>query len=187
MSMAPLFLALMLSLGAAAPQDDAVRITIARVESPTAKPTNPEFAITLENQSDGDFVVVLGQMLGNGNELLPYGVSLLLTDQNGRPRTLRLRLPGVVGGTVSDYIVPLRKRAAYVLRVSLTEYDGLGELGPTLPSGTYSVQATFNGGMANYVVSIADLRRREKLLPGSQIMNLWTGEAVSNELRFSVP
>jgi hypothetical protein len=42
-----------------------LRISIALVDTTHAKPSNPEFAIMLENQSHADFVVVLGYMLGS--------------------------------------------------------------------------------------------------------------------------
>jgi hypothetical protein len=64
--MAPLLLALMLTLGSSAPQRSDVGMTLARVETAASNPSTPEFAITLENQSGRDFVLVLAYMLANG-------------------------------------------------------------------------------------------------------------------------
>jgi hypothetical protein len=49
-SMALLLPTFMLSLGSAAPHDDDLPLTIARVESADAKPTDPEFAISVESR-----------------------------------------------------------------------------------------------------------------------------------------
>ena len=72
--MAPLLFTLMLSLGSSGPQQNDLRITIARIETPDAKPNNPELAITLENRGSEDFVVVLFRSTPF-NSFAPFDVS----------------------------------------------------------------------------------------------------------------
>lgn len=73
---------LMLSLQSSGPEQNALRIGIARIETTDSRPSNPEFAITLENQGVEDFVVVLGAVIGR--KLYPHALSLLLTDERGQ-------------------------------------------------------------------------------------------------------
>jgi hypothetical protein len=182
--MAPLLLALMLSVAAAAPQDDAVRITIARVESPTAKPTNPEFAIEFGNPSDVERVVLLG--LKNGTRSYPMLLVLLLTDSKGQTSTLRYRLVRI-SGVIAPYLLPLNPHGSDTLRIALSEYSSpytgegrsrppaMGELDPNLPADTYTIKARLEEPSNGFT--------RNMSLPS----NLWRGTASSNVLRFSVP
>jgi hypothetical protein len=187
-SVALFLFALMLSLGSSGPEQNDLRISIARIETADSKPSNPELAITLENRGDEDLVVVLGYRLGK--RMFPQAITLLLTDASGRTSTLHYRPPLRVGARIDDYIVTLRRRASYVLRVSLAQYrspytgEGRtippvdGELDPKLPFGTWSVQATFDGLPARY--SNSDTQR-------IRLMNFWTGAVSSNMLRFVIP
>ena len=167
----------MMSLGSSGQDQNALRVSIARIEATNSKPSNPEFAITLENQNESDFVVVVGYMLGNGRKMFPSAVRLVLTDERGRTSTLTYRAPPHVGGRIDDYLVALRTGASYVLRVSLADYHPVGEVGWKLPSGTYEIHATFQGKPAGFLN--ADT-------PGIGLLNFWTGAASSNVLRFSV-
>ena len=76
-----LLLAVLLSLGSSGPEQTDLPISIARIETADAKPSNPEFAITLENRGDSDLVVLLGAVVGR--KLYPHAISLLLTDPTG--------------------------------------------------------------------------------------------------------
>jgi hypothetical protein len=168
--MVPLLLTLLLSIGSPGPQQDDLRLTIARVQSADG-PNNPAFTITLENRSDTDFMVVLGHMLANGKAMLPTAVKLVLTDATGRPRTLRYRDRRYAGiaGRVDDYVVPLRGRSSYVLRLSLAQFSSLeaGELEVKQPSGTYTLQATFEGSQVNPSTNSDML--------GLRFMTFWAG------------
>jgi len=190
MSVALIFITLMLSLGSTGPEQNDLRLSIARVETAELQSSNLEVAITLENQSGADFMVVLGSMLGNGR-MFPTAVTLVLTDQNGRTNKLQYRrYPPRISGRIDDYTVALRSHASYVLRVSLAEYlrpnkgEGRhlpttdGELDSKLPSGTYSIQATFDGSLP---------RSSQSDMQGIHLMNFWTGSVSSNVLRFSIP
>jgi hypothetical protein len=179
----------MLSLGSAGPVQNDLRISISHIETAHSKPSNPEFALTLENQGDSDLVVLLGGIVGR--KLYPQALSLLLTDQSGRISNLRYRGPLRVGGRVDPYIVGLPSHATYVLRVSLAQfkspYAGEGrtrppamsdELDPRLPSGSYTIQATLQEpGEKNLGSDVY----------GNRLMNLWTGSVSSNVLHFAIP
>ncbi len=187
MSVARFLFTLMLSLGSSGPQQNDLRISIARIETADAKPSNPEFAITLENQGDSDLVVLLGAVVGR--KLYPHAISLLLTDQSGRISNLRYRGPLRVGGRIDPYIVGLPSHATYVLRVALAQfvspYTGEGrttppadgDLDPRLPSGSFAIQATLQEpGEKNLGADVY----------GNRLMNLWTGTVSSNVLSFAV-
>ena len=189
-SVALFLFTLMLSLGSSGPQQSDLRISIARIETADSKPSNPEFAITLVNRWNEDFVVDLGYMLGNGKRMFPDAITLLFTDPSGRTSKLHYRPPVRVGGRIDDYTVALRRHASYVFRMSLAQYrspysgEGRstppvdGELDPKLPFGTWSVQATFDGLPARYANSDTQ---------GIRLMNFWTGAVSSNVLRFVIP
>jgi hypothetical protein len=176
--MALVLFALMLSLGSSGQGQNALRLSIARIEATNSKSSSPQFAVTLENQGDSDFVLVLGYMLGNGREMIPSAISLGLIDQQGRTCTLVYRAPPVVGRRIDDYTVALRHYSSHTLRVSLGDYYARGELGSHLASGTYTIQAIFDGRAAGS--SNADML-------GIRLINFWTGAVSSNVLRFSVP
>jgi hypothetical protein len=185
--MAALLLTVLLALGSSGPGQNDLRIGIARVEAADSNPRNPEFAITLENQSDTGFIVVLGYVLGNGR-MYPDAITLLLTDESGRASKLQYRPPLRVGGRVDPYIVALSRHASHVLRVSLAQYlspytgEGRttppvdGELDPRLPPGSYRIQATIEG----------PLRNQDILVNGNPVMHLWTGAVSSNVLPLSL-
>jgi hypothetical protein len=177
---------LLLSLGSLAQPQSDLRISLARVESGDTKPTIPTFVITLENQSDRDFVLVLGAVVGK--KLYPNAISLLLTDPGGQVFTLRYRGPLRVGGRVDPYIVGLPSRATYVLRVSLAQFTSPytgegrtappaeGDLDPKLPPGSYTIQATVKAPAGNPSDPY-----------GNRLMDLWAGTASSDVLRISIP
>lgn len=183
--MALVVLTLLLTLGSSGQEQTALRISTARVEAADARPTNPEFVITLENQGAEDFVVVLGAVVGR--KLYPHALDLLLTDASGRQSRLRFRGPTRVGGRMDPYIVGLPSRASYGLRVSLAQFTSpytgegrtappaKGDLDPRLPPGIYRIQATLQPPG----VDATDVH-------GNTLMNLWTTAVSSNVLRFSV-
>ncbi len=189
MSVALFLFTLILSLGSSGPVQNDLRISIARIETADSKPSNPEFAVTLENQADSDLVVLLGALVGR--KLYPHAISLLLTDQSGHISNLRYRGPVRIGGRIDPYIVGLPSHATYVLRVSLAQftspYTGEGrtrppamsdELDPRIPSGNYTIQATLQApGEKNLSSDVY----------GNRLMNLWTGAAMSNVLHFVIP
>jgi hypothetical protein len=178
---------LLLSLGSAAPKQNDLRISIARVETADSKPSNPAFAITLDNQGEDGLQLVLGYRLGQ--RMFPEAITLLVTDSRGRTSWLHYHEPVKLGARIDDYIVALRPRASYVLRVSLAQYrspftgEGRdippveGPLDPKLSPGFYSVQATFGGQPA---------RSGNSDMQGLGVMTFWTGTVSSNVLRFSV-
>lgn len=189
MSVALFLLTLMLSLGSSGPEQNDLRISIARSETGGSKPSNPEFAVTMENQGESDLVVLLGAVVGR--KLYPHAINLLLTDQSGHVSNLRYRGPVRIGGRIDPYIVGLPSHATYVLRVSLAQftspYTGEGrtrppamsdELDPRLPSGSYTIQAT--------VQELGDNNLGTDV-HGNRLMNLWTGSASSNVLHFVIP
>ena len=179
MSVASLLVALLLSLGTSGPEQNDLRLTIACVESVDSQPESPEFAITLENQGEVDWVVNLGFMLANGRTMFPTAVTVLLTDPSGGTRTLHFREPPGVAGRIDDYVVALRSHASYVLRVPLSDYRSTPDLrGPELLSGTYTIQATFEGTGERSVNGDTQ---------GIRLLHFWTGIVSSNVLRFSVP
>lgn len=183
-SMAPLLLTLMLSLGSSGPEQNDLRLSIARIDTADAKPSNPEFAITFENRGSGDFVALLGFVFAG--RLYPNAITLLLTDQSGRTSTLQYRIPTAIQGRVDPYTVGLPRRATFVLRVSLAQYRSPHteegpltprtprELDPQLPRGDYTLQASLQG------LPASDTNR-------NRLLNLWTGVVSSNVLGFSIP
>jgi hypothetical protein len=186
-SVARFLFTLLLSLGSSGLDQNDLRISIAHIETADSKPSNPEFAITLENQGDSDLVVLLGALVGK--KLYPHAISLVLTDQSGRVSNLRYRGPLRVGGRVDPYIVGLPSHATYVLRLALAQFvspytgEGLttppadGNLDPRLPSGSFAIQATLQEpGEKNLGADVH----------GNRLMNLWTGTVSSNVLSFSV-
>jgi len=179
---------LMLSLGSSGREQDDLRISIARIETADSKPSDPEFAVTLENPGDSDLVVLLGAVVGS--KLYPHAINLLLTDQGGHISNLRYRGPVRIGGRMDPYVVGLPSRATYVLQVSLAQftspYTGEGrtrppatsdELDPGLPSGRYTIQATLQEpGERNLASDVY----------GNRLMNLWMGSVSSNVLHLVV-
>ena len=188
MSVALFLFTLMLSLGSAGPDENDLRISIARIETADSKPSSPEFAVTLENQADSDLVVLLGALVGG--KLYPHAINLLLTDQDGHISNLRYRGPVRVGGRIDPYIVGLPSHATYVLRVSLAQFTSPytgegrtmppadGNLDPRLPAGSYTIQATLQEPGEGSLSSDAY---------GNRLMSLWTGAASSNVLHFVIP
>jgi len=187
-SMAPLLLALMLSVVSSHPEQNALRINIARVEAAETNLTNPEFAITLENRGAKELVIAVGWKIGT--RMYPHGLTLLLTDANGHTDTLRYRLPLRIGGRIDPYLLPtLPMGARHTLRVFLSQYTSPytgegrtrppaeGELNPNLPRGTYTIQARLEE--APLKIGKPDVQ-----WPPA---NLWTGVVLSNVVTFTIP
>jgi len=182
-----LLFAVVLSLGSPAPQQNDVRITVARTETASSQPSNPEFVITLENRENKELVMVLGWKIGM--RTYPHALIFLLTDPNGRTNTLRYRLPLRIGGRIVPYLLPLSGGHSYTVSVALSQYTSpytgegrtrppaSGELDPNLPPGTYTIQAILEKPPSQSI-------NPDVPWPPA---NLWTGAASSNVLRFSVP
>ncbi|HZS45950.1 MAG TPA: hypothetical protein VFC63_12675 [Blastocatellia bacterium] len=137
----------------------------------------PQFQIAFHNDGENDIVLDLGTMLANGKVLLPYKISLNLTDASGKTRKLTFfdkRYP-VVAGRVDDYIVPLRGGSTYTVRVGLDQFisQETNEYELKLPKGKSQIVAMFEGGEANGV----NLDTQ-----GIKLMNLWRGSVQSNTL-----
>lgn len=107
------------------------------------------FHLIVENRSETDVIVNLGQMLANGKVMMPDAVRLMVQDAAGNSRELLFadhRFAGV-RGKVESYLVPLRARSAYSLNLSLQDYwcpgtNGTKEFQPiTLQPGEYHVHA----------------------------------------------
>jgi hypothetical protein len=187
-NVALIVLAVMLSLGSSGPEQNDLLLSIAHIETANSKPSTPEFAITLENEREGDLVLLLGTVVGG--KLYPHAITLQVSDERGHTSGLRFRGPFRVGGRIDPYLVGMPSHATYVLRVSLEQYSrpytGEGrtipptesKLDPELPPGTYTIQATLEGPTANSVASDGC---------GNPLMNRWTGSVSSNVLRFVIP
>jgi hypothetical protein len=121
-------------------------------------------------------------MLANGKVMFPYAVRLVLTDPGGTTRDLQFfdkRYPGIAG-RVDDFIVALRARSRYVLRLSLNQYwsPSTKEFDFNWARGQYRIESRFVGTGAMSINSDT---------PGIGLMNFWKGILRSNSIVFQVP
>src|SRR5262249_35642552 len=128
---------------------DGLKLSLTLLASGRKTPEQPEFRVGFENVGDHDIAVNLGRMLANGRFQLPYGVSLLLTEGEGKTRELVYvdRQHAGVAGRMDDYVVPLRVGSTYTLRVGLRNFycPEKKEFDLRLAPGRYSVAARFQG------------------------------------------
>lgn len=162
-----------------APATDGLRLSIEVTE--TQHPDAVVFRVSIENVGEDDALLNLGEMLGNGNVLLPDAIRLTLTDSAGESRELRFsdrEHPGVAG-RVDDYILPLRSGSVHTLRLSLVDYwsPDTQEFRIELKPGTYSVRAAFTGTGAQALNSDTE---------GLRLMHFWTGRLESPAARFQI-
>ena len=133
--------------------------------------------VEVRNAGPKDLVLNLGIMLANGARQYPSAITLSVTDNMGKVHQGRLAEPGIIGGRVDPFIVPLPHGASLMLPVELTKYllDTSGRSEKFRPDATtlYTVQAQFTGQGVSYSEANLDVK-------GLAVMPYWTGTAVSN-------
>ena len=145
----------------------------------TAPSQGARFIVALQNTSTRNFVVNIGQMLGNG-AMFSSAVRLALTDSAGHTRELQFfnRQYLGVGGWLGDFTVALPAGSAHTLPGSLDQYwsEATKEIGLRLAPGRYRISARFEGTGAirpNPNQDVASL-------------NFWRGMVQSNIFEFDV-
>jgi hypothetical protein len=153
-----------------------LQVKITPITSGSGAAADVKFEIALQNVGESDFVLNLGTMLGNGKTMWPDAIRLLLTDAGGQSRELRfsIRTAGIAG-RVDDYIVALRAKSVYTVRVSLDDY--MRDTAAKLAIGRYKIAAQFVGRLANGV---------NRDMQGVALLNFWGGIAHSNIAEFEV-
>jgi hypothetical protein len=142
----------------------------------------PEFEVAIRNVGEQDLSLNLGMMLGNGKPrngspaLFPHSIRLNLIEATGKTRELHLFGPGSVGGTLYDFVVPLRVGSVYTLKLPLSEFwsPSTREFSLDLKPGQNQISAQFEGG-------------GEKIESGKLMRNFWEGKLQSNTLNVTVP
>ena len=83
--------------------------------------------------------------LGNGRELFPTTIHLVLLDAQGHRSELEPTGPAAIAGRVDDYAVGLQVGAVHVLRVRLSQYwcPQTKEWTVKLQKGRYRIAAQF--------------------------------------------
>jgi hypothetical protein len=154
---------------------DGLKLSLTLLASGRETPEQPEFGVGFENVGDHDIALILGRMLANGRFQIPYGVSLRLTDGEGKTRELVYmdRQHAGVAGRMDDYVVPLRVGSTYTLRLGLRDFCCLEtkEFDLRLAPGKYRVVARFKGG--GTVLPNRDMA-------GLQFLPFWKGTVQSN-------
>jgi hypothetical protein len=152
-----------------------LKLSLTLLASGRAIPEQPEFRVGFENVGDHDIALNLGWMLANGKFQIPYGVSLRLTDGQGKTRELVYwdRQHSGIGGRVDDYVVPLRVGSTYTVRLVLRDFycRETNEFDLRLAPGKYRVDARFKGG--GTVIPNKDMA-------GLQFLPFWQGTVWSN-------
>jgi hypothetical protein len=99
-----------------------LRIGILPILSEMSSPVRPGVRVALQNTSDSDFVINLGEMLGNGKSMMLSAVRLVLTRPGAASRELQFvdRRYSGVGGRIDNYIVYLRAGSTYSSKVTLS-------------------------------------------------------------------
>jgi hypothetical protein len=166
---------------ASGPSTHGLRIGISSVRSGNLPPVGAEFYVALENTADADFVVNLGHMLANGKVMFPTAIHLTLTDPAGQRRELAFsdRRYSAVAGRVDDFMMALRSRSIYSLRVSLDQYwsPTTKEFALKLAAGRHQIAARFEGQGAKAV---------NLDMQGTALLNFWKGTVESNVVNFVV-
>jgi|ERR1035437_1450861 hypothetical protein len=99
-----------------------LQIAISPVYTQLKTGQDPEFDIAVRNVGTNDVFLNLGMALGNGRELFPTTIHLVLLDAQGHRRELEPTGPAAIAGRVDDYAVDLQVGAVHVLRVRLSQY-----------------------------------------------------------------
>jgi hypothetical protein len=135
-------------------------------------------SVTLELRNTGpDAILNLGIMLANGARQYPTAITLTFRDATGKEHHGVLAEPGVVGGRLDPFIVPLPNRASLKLALDISKYalyasGHLEDFRPD-PAQRYKVQAQFTGKGVNQAEANLDVK-------GIALMPYWTGTLVSN-------
>jgi hypothetical protein len=153
-----------------------LQLRVTPLTSGSAAPSEIHFDIALQNVGDSDFVLNVGTMLANGKVMWPDAIRLMLTDLTGHSRELHFRSPNAgVAGRIDDYIVALRARSVYTVRVSLEDY--IRGVDMKLTRGEYKIAAQFSGRRATGV---------NLDMQGVALLNFWNGVVHSNVVEFDV-
>jgi hypothetical protein len=153
-----------------------LQLRITPVTPDSGAPADVKFDVALQNTGDSNFVLNLGTMLGNGLEMWPDAIRLMLTDPAGQSRELHYRsATGVVAGRIDDYLVALRGHSVYTLRLSLADYTRGVDV--KIAPGRYKIAAQLAGRRATGVN--VDMQ-------GVALLNFWSGVVHSNIAEFDV-
>ncbi|MGD1082855.1 MAG: hypothetical protein ABR881_31455 [Candidatus Sulfotelmatobacter sp.] len=134
--------------------------------------------LEVRNTGPNDTVLNLGIMLANGSRQYPAAITLVLTDAEGKGHRAELaEPPGVIGGRLDPFIVPLPSGASLKLPLHISKcfWYASGQLEDFEPDPKkhYTLQAQFTGKGVSQAEAGPDVA-------GIALMPYWTGEVVSN-------
>jgi hypothetical protein len=147
---------------------------------PGVRSPGSRFIVAFQNTGRTDLALNLGVSLANGKTQYPDKTVLILTDQ-GRPRTLTLRVPAVKGGGASPFIIRLAPGATSSFSVNLEDYwvAPSGNFDTRLKPGyPYAIEARFTGEATAQPISAS--ASNDATAP------FWTGSVKSKRFHFSV-
>jgi hypothetical protein len=138
----------------------------------------PGAMIEVRNTAPKDAVLNLGIMLANGARQYPTAITLVLTDAEGKEHHAELaEPPGVIGGRLDPFIVPLPSGASLKLPLHISKcfWYASGKLEDFEPDPQkhYTLQAQFTGKGVSQAEANLDVK-------GIALMPYWTGTVVSN-------
>ncbi len=140
----------------------------------------PTFEVELTNSGNIDLVLNLGTMLLNGREQFADAIDLSLRDAENGTEKLVLKGPGMIGGRVDRFVVPLPKGAHFILPIDLADYyiPNREVFDIELKPGQYFLSAEYRGERVEH----ANLD-----MQGLRTMPYWVGRVDSSETSFVVP
>jgi hypothetical protein len=128
----------------------------------------PKFAVELTNKAEADFVLNLGDVIGDKQIL---NLVLTISDERGESHKLMdSREPAVIAGSAYPMVVPLCVGCTFSFPVDFRRYHITD--GAMLNPGFYSIVARFVGTPVN--------DRSIEVQPN------WNGVVTSNRLRFKI-
>jgi hypothetical protein len=136
------------------------------------------FRVTVVNTGSTDVFVNFGTLLNGGRRQIPDGVGVLL-DADNRPSIQFPWRPYNVGGTVHQFLVPLRAGSTHSVRVTLADF-----LRAMPPAGEPSRIEPGPSRRLAFVLNSREVPSCDKTL-GIVRPPLWVGELVSS--RVDVP
>lgn len=156
-------------------------------------PNRPSFRVELQNVGKNDLLLNVGKMAPSGPKEYATAISLTLFNSDGTPLRLEhIQAPDESEANEKPLLLPLPSGATFSIPVHLENYRVAGSAGShyELKSGTYSIQARFNG--LNAATEIDPLPRARILdgrfdeRPFDRVVNSSTGSLTSNKLQFEI-
>lgn len=125
------------------------------------------FLITFENVGEKDFVLNLGEMLGNGTQI-PSKLKFSLTDEDGNKTdfTYHGRVAGV-SGSLDFFGIPLKTGTQHTLKISIKDFT----YNP-IPDGIYKMTCLYKGSQTEF--------------RNPTFVKFWEGNIVSDEIELKI-